>query len=895
MKLTANRDAVRSLISKAIRIGGSTAQFSNPSETTGFRTLTKLAKGKAREFNRGGAVDTVPALLTPGEFVINRDSASRIGLRTLRQLNNVDKFANGGSVGKVPFQDGGLVGGGASSGGLGDILKSVIDSNSELKDSIERNTKIQDQRNNPPGRGGGTTAGGLNVPADAAFDPQGNRDDAFRALELENARVATEANRQAQEYLKVRKEVVDEDKKAVETYEKTLSSNAAAARERRERESRPKLVVGPGGVLIPAPQGPTSRTPVNIGPGGVILPPTEPPRPFLLPGGAPREGPGFGPGFASGGSGIFLKRQQILGNDARKTAELRKKTLKLEEENFKAQSKQIKRGTDEGLKALIRRGPTQRTNETLRGSTGSAFETLLGAGNRPFFGPGGGPNVGRGGRGPRGRGRLLASLRKGIGGRVNRAREFLNDPEARLGLQIAGQSIATGIGLLNQRNRDASSASVIGSIQGAISGGTAGAAFGPVGAAIGAVGGAALAGTQAFIDTANRKAQEDLAKSTEDLGKAFEDLQNTSGKTVAQIADLNANFKAAARATGNAAIAQAGLSGINRAGVTGTLLSGATNVFDALPAPVRDALGFGGLGLLTGGLISSNTPSTSSSADAINRVGVGNFLGGTLRTPGFGFTRASQTGLQNTFARDIAKQDNEDVRSLQASLSPLAQTTTARIAQQTAQGISFEKIFNDLSSQEKVALLSQDDRRAGSIQRQIQEGRTAGQIVKSFKSRDTEGEADQSRRLALEIRNEQQAKQDVITATRQYREEVDLLVVRLEKFSASLSRVGEGAVEATNRRAILSARAGGGFSFGTVNRNRENLFANPTAFTRQELQGGIAQLRAQTGGGAAFEEVARTALSAQTIQNRIPALLAQATNQGLFDVKSGGRQCRRFL
>jgi hypothetical protein len=53
-----------------------------------------------REFATGGGVgtDTVPALLTPGEFVVNRSSAQRIGYGNLHRMNKVGKYANGGIV-----------------------------------------------------------------------------------------------------------------------------------------------------------------------------------------------------------------------------------------------------------------------------------------------------------------------------------------------------------------------------------------------------------------------------------------------------------------------------------------------------------------------------------------------------------------------------------------------------------------------------------------------------------------------------------------------------------------------------------------------------------------------------------------------------------------------------
>jgi uncharacterized protein YcfJ len=55
---------------------------------------------RVQRFALGGGVgtDTVPALLTPGEFVINKKSAQSIGYGNLGRMNKVGKYANGGIV-----------------------------------------------------------------------------------------------------------------------------------------------------------------------------------------------------------------------------------------------------------------------------------------------------------------------------------------------------------------------------------------------------------------------------------------------------------------------------------------------------------------------------------------------------------------------------------------------------------------------------------------------------------------------------------------------------------------------------------------------------------------------------------------------------------------------------
>src|SRR5690606_24285472 len=58
----------------------------------GFAVGGKVSGGK-------GGVDDVPAMLTAGEYVINKKSANKIGLQNLEELNRVG-YATGGPVGK---------------------------------------------------------------------------------------------------------------------------------------------------------------------------------------------------------------------------------------------------------------------------------------------------------------------------------------------------------------------------------------------------------------------------------------------------------------------------------------------------------------------------------------------------------------------------------------------------------------------------------------------------------------------------------------------------------------------------------------------------------------------------------------------------------------------------
>mgnify|MGYP003631405485 FL=1 len=76
-------------------VGGQFQSRGGASKTAG-KDLKKMIQKRAA----GGSIDSVPALLTPGEFVVKRSSAQAIGYSNLNKMNKtgVSRFAAGGKV-----------------------------------------------------------------------------------------------------------------------------------------------------------------------------------------------------------------------------------------------------------------------------------------------------------------------------------------------------------------------------------------------------------------------------------------------------------------------------------------------------------------------------------------------------------------------------------------------------------------------------------------------------------------------------------------------------------------------------------------------------------------------------------------------------------------------------
>ena len=95
--------------------------------------------GTVDRYAKGGSVDTVPAMLTPGEYVINKSSAQSIGYSNLNRMNKhgVSNFNAGGPV---QYLAAGSSGSGVGSGSMGGAGMSAV--NTSMTALAEAATKV---------------------------------------------------------------------------------------------------------------------------------------------------------------------------------------------------------------------------------------------------------------------------------------------------------------------------------------------------------------------------------------------------------------------------------------------------------------------------------------------------------------------------------------------------------------------------------------------------------------------------------------------------------------------------------------------------------------------------------------------------------------------------------
>jgi hypothetical protein len=178
-------------------------------------------------FNKGGsAQDTVPALLTPGEFVLNKKAAQKLGGVTLNKLNNADKiqgFNKGGVVQR--FVGGGGVQPPIGGGVVDPSVKATID-------KLDKNL-----------RGVGAFLEDMFVTAGATAEEQQNAVQALQDLvnDVNKARASGDKDKIAE----AEKALRDDLKGAMEMFEDFKKAEGL------DKPEKPRASKAPGGLGYP--------------------------------------------------------------------------------------------------------------------------------------------------------------------------------------------------------------------------------------------------------------------------------------------------------------------------------------------------------------------------------------------------------------------------------------------------------------------------------------------------------------------------------------------------------------------------------------------------------------------------------------------------------------------
>jgi TP901 family phage tail tape measure protein len=99
---SSNGEGIDTLIKADAKRSASTGSFNSiVDKLTSDINMGRLEGLSFKKFASGGAAtgtDTVPAMLTPGEFVVSKQSAKGIGYSNLKRMNQIGKYAAGGIV-----------------------------------------------------------------------------------------------------------------------------------------------------------------------------------------------------------------------------------------------------------------------------------------------------------------------------------------------------------------------------------------------------------------------------------------------------------------------------------------------------------------------------------------------------------------------------------------------------------------------------------------------------------------------------------------------------------------------------------------------------------------------------------------------------------------------------
>jgi hypothetical protein len=126
-----------------ITIGGKKYAISGTTDQSGQVQVVQKAMGGYISGAGTATSDSIPAMLSNGEYVINADSVKKYGVQTFNAFNN-KKYSMGGPVTRMPYANGGLA---TSGGSMYNINVTLNGSNLDANDvarAIHREMKMRE-------------------------------------------------------------------------------------------------------------------------------------------------------------------------------------------------------------------------------------------------------------------------------------------------------------------------------------------------------------------------------------------------------------------------------------------------------------------------------------------------------------------------------------------------------------------------------------------------------------------------------------------------------------------------------------------------------------------------------------------------------------------------------
>jgi hypothetical protein len=477
----------------------------------------------------------------------------------------------------------------------------------------------------------------------------------------------------------------------------------------------------------------------------------------------------------------------------------------------------------------------------------------------------------------------------GLGKGLGAGADFISGKGGRLSKAFAGAGGFTGIGaglsvgaealkqaLPKSVTSDPNTAGALGALGGAGTGAAAGAQIGsiagPIGSLVGGIGGAIIGGIQGFFNAKNQailtNAIENVAKTTGELDIAFKKLE-----TNASAVNLDNAQKAFGQVLGaqqdirQMAFTAPSLTGTDAATIGGTALAGAATgaAIGALVGSVVPVLGTA-IGAAVGGAIGGigtaaysffNRPSKAQRIEA---------LGATIQQSGANqaaATRLAENQLKFTATEDIDK-------AFKDSNPIVEQYKKGLLESAKAQGITNQKQLENISAQaEEQAALD------AFMKLRKEAGATDEQIGKELEKNRKEAIA--TGKQSLEANAELLRKQTLLArATKEVAVATESLLDVYRRIGAEADKYGNNLQRFSTELDAILADIGGKGTIRNVDRKNEEILANVSAFSIDEVKAAAATTAGFLGNTPEAQNLANQAVGQKLVQDQIPALLRAA-------------------